>query len=88
MNDSIAITAKFVPATDTRGSRVTISVPEYNGRRTIGYDHGCRDAGDVARVWLTAQGIVPNACAPLNSSTCVFTVDRSNWSHIKSAFNL
>jgi hypothetical protein len=88
MNDSIAITAKFVPATDTRGSRVTISVPEYDGRRIINYDHSCRDAGEVARVWLTAQGIVPNATAPLARGTCVFTVDRSNWSHIKSAFNL
>jgi hypothetical protein len=25
---------------------------------------------------------------PISGGTCVFTVDRSNWSHIKSAFNL
>jgi hypothetical protein len=88
MTSCIAITAKYLGATDTRGSRISLSVPEFNARRFINYSFDFRDTEANALVWLAERNITPDGSAPLERGTCVFTVPRSEWRAIESAFKI
>jgi hypothetical protein len=88
MKDRIAILAKFISATNTRGARVSISVPEFKLRRVVGYDYGYFGVGNNAEVWLAEHGIVTDTNSPFGDCAYVLTTPRSSWKAIEAAFKI
>lgn len=54
----IAIIVGFVPATNTKGSRVRLALPRFGGKRKlIDYDHAFQDTHENAEAWLAKAGV-------------------------------
>lgn len=61
----IAIVISFIPATNTRGHRIGMTLPRFKKRKAISYDHSCRDTEEGARKWLLSQGVTPDTLLDL-----------------------
>lgn len=84
----IAIVIKFVPATNYHGSRISLSLPRWDGKRkVIPYDHSYRDTEEGARAWLNSKGINPSVLLDLGDHYCL-ACDWSQREAIFSAFGI
>lgn len=64
----IAIVVKFLPATNSRGSRIGLSLPRWDNKaKRIPYNHECRDTESGARAWLAEKGVTPDTLLDLGT---------------------
>lgn len=69
MNRYIAATVKYIPASNSRGSRVKITLPRFNVSKTTPFDHQYNNSEDIAVAYLQANGIVINGSAELGDQS-------------------
>ena len=91
MNDCIAISSKFIPASNTRGSRIKLTphTPCRDGLkpRTIGYNYEFNSSTEQAENWLKLKGLYPLAEASLNDGSSVFLLPVAQFTQIKKTFS-
>ena len=61
MKNTIALLVNYIPATNTKGSRVSLHSPRFNKRKYIPYDHAYNSSRDIAISYLERNGIFPVA---------------------------
>ena len=59
----LAVIVKYVGPTDHRGSRVKMSLPRFNGSRTIPFDYSTDNAEGTAAQYFAENGLNPVARA-------------------------
>lgn len=68
-----AVTVRFLPATNTLGSRVSVTLPCLGRSKVLPYDHRYSSSTDNAVAWLREQGVQPVASADLGKGVTVLT---------------
>ena len=61
MKNTIALLVNYIPATNTKGSRVSLHSPRFNKRKYISYDHANNSIRDIALDYLKQNYIFPVA---------------------------
>lgn len=76
MKNLIAISVRFLGATNTKGARVKITVSRFNTSKTIPFDYGHNSAEETAAAFFRSHGVEPFArCCTASGSTLLFTFD-------------
>lgn len=87
----IAIIAKYLPATNTKAGRVSLTTTEggdqWSRRRVFGYDYGQAGLAGNAENWLKAVGIEPETCARIGPDVYLFAVRRVDWALVEKQFS-
>ena len=84
--NTIAVIVSYVPATNTKGSRVKIEIPRMNIRKFFSYDSLFNSSSDQVECWLTGMGAMPLFQAELEMRKHVFAVDFIHWDKLEFAF--
>lgn len=72
----IAISVRFLGATNTKGSRVKLTVSRFNTSKTIPFDYKHNNAEDTAVAFFHSNGVAPFArCCTASGSTLLFSFD-------------
>jgi len=61
MKNTISIFVNYLPATNIKGSRVSLHSPRFNKRKYIPYDHAYNSSSEIALAYLEQNGIFPVA---------------------------
>jgi len=61
----LAVIVKYIPATDTKGSRVKLTLPRYKKSKFISFDHSLNTSYQIAEAYLNANNISVKAEADL-----------------------
>ena len=61
MENLISLKVKYLGPTDTRGSRVKMTLPRFECSKTIPYLDELRDSDEIVLAWLKEHGIIPKA---------------------------
>jgi hypothetical protein len=69
MNRYIAATVKYLPVTDSRGSRVKITLPRFKVSKTIPFDHQYNNSEDIAIAFLNDNGVSIEGTAELDNGS-------------------
>lgn len=76
MKNLIAISVRFLGATNTKGSRVKLTVSRFNTSKTIPFDYEHNNAEATAVAFFRSHGVEPFArCCTASGSTLLFTFD-------------
>lgn len=79
----IVITVKYLPCTNSRGSRVGLCLPRFDGKRkVIPYDHAHNDAHEIAEAWLASKGVATDCFVDLGDEYGIVC----DWSQRESIF--
>ena len=73
-NNYRAFTISYVPATNTRGSRVSITDNRFSQKKVINYNHEYHDILEIAQTYLESVGIeIVGSAELLNYKYILFT---------------
>lgn len=76
MKNLIAISVRFLGATNTKGARVKLTVSRFNTSKTIPFDYGHNNAEETAVAFFYSNSVAPFArCCTASGSTLLFTFD-------------
>jgi len=76
MKNLIAISVRFLGATNTKGARVKLTVSRFNTSKTISFDYEHNSAEDTAVSFFKSHGVTPFArCCTASGSMLLFTFD-------------
>lgn len=80
MKNNRIIQVKYVPCTNTRGSRISLTESRYKGtdRKTISYDYTCNSSLDGAIKYLQSIGINIVGYGEFKDAYYIFS---DSWSH-------
>lgn len=85
MNQQLAIIVKFHGATNSKGSRFSLTLPRWdNKRRFFGYDHSLNGTLDNASAILKQAGVPIAAVLDLGDHYALAV----EWSHQPAVFNM
>ena len=83
---SIAIIVSYVPATNTKGSRVKVEIPRMRIKRFLSLDHKYNSCADQIESWLFSSEIEINSQAELDKGKHIFLVSFGYWEALANAF--
>lgn len=83
---SIAIIVSYVPATNTKGSRVKVEIPRMRIKQTFPLDHMYNSCADQIESCLYSLGIEINSQAELAKGNHAFLVSFGYWEALVNAF--
>jgi hypothetical protein len=69
MNRYIAATVKYLPVTDSRGSRVKITLPRFKVSKTIPFDHQYNNSEDIAIAFLESHEVSIDGTAEIDNGS-------------------
>jgi hypothetical protein len=76
MKNLIAISVRFLGATNAKGSRVKLTVSRFNTSKTIPFNYEHNNAEDTAIAFFRSHGVAPFArCCTSLGSMLLFTFD-------------
>jgi len=84
---SIAIIVSYVPATNTRGSRVKVEIPRMRIKKVFSLDHQFNSCADQIESWLYSFDIEINSQAELAKGNHAFLVSFGYWEKLANAFD-
>lgn len=61
MENLLSLKVKYLGPTDTRGSRIRMTLPRFECSKTIPYQDELRDSDDIVLSWLKEHGVTPKA---------------------------
>jgi len=61
----LAVIVKYIPASDTKGSRVKMTLPRDKKSKTIAFDHEYNTSYQIAEAYLKGKGIEVKAEADM-----------------------
>ena len=83
---SIAIIVSYVPATNTKGSRVKVEIPRMRIKKFFSLDHKFNSCSDQIESWLHDIQVEVNAQAELAKGSHAFLVSFGFWEALANAF--
>jgi hypothetical protein len=84
--NTIAVIVSYVPATNSKGSRVKIEIPRMNIRKFFSYDSFFNSSSDQVECWLIGMGATPLFQAELKKHQHMFAIDFLHWDKLEFAF--
>ena len=84
----IAIVVKFMPASNVHSSRISLSLPRFDGKRkVIDFDHSFNNTFDIAAHWLASKGVAVE-CHMETKDSYTLACDWSQREAIFAAFGI
>jgi hypothetical protein len=68
-----AVTVRLLSATNTLGTRVSVTFPNTGRSKVLPYDYSLNSADEVATAWLSLKGVPPVGIANLGKGVSVLT---------------
>lgn len=86
MENLISLKVKYLGPTNTRGSRVKMTLPRFECSKTIPYIYELGDSDEIALAWLKEHNITPKAQTSARVNGAKFLISFDDCKALKEAF--
>jgi hypothetical protein len=85
---NLAISCKYKGPTESKGSRIILSLPKWKKSRIFPYDHALNGSEEQGEHELNKLGIFPSVYLDMGNDGCIFGVSFDYMREIERAFNI